>query len=385
MHQYTSATSILSAEVSLACHGRIARLSLRAIAPSPSKKNSDLVNPRWRIYIDFVKKDSIEMDTYSDRWNRNLDEISDETRVMDQHVTSLEHGARQPRLAMEADGQANTKTQERTEGAAAVLQAVRGDSCTTEQKVQDGPKTSITFVMEAEPPDLPCREGVLIEDGATTPKLCLPSLEMRSPTAAGGLVPTGEASTASETTSNEPLLRFYETEEMNPEEDSKMKNSWTLTLYASYDSSSFWRLLAAPYCYRVVETKSMQNRTFDLGGSQGHLRACPLMISSSLCSAQQVSYQPHVAPRKSYQRCGKQNLIITQEAMFAGALTGLTWSSVRLLENLGGNISERRVAFPHEIFYGSRPWLPLLPFLQPAYHRVPRQQKTDPRAWICLF
>ena len=26
---------------------------------------------------------------------------------------------------------------------------------------------------------------------------------------------------------------------------------------------------------------------------------------------------------------------------------------------------------PHEIFYGSRPRLPLLPFLQPAYHRVP--------------
>ena len=59
---------------------------------------------------------------------------------MDQHVTSLEHGARQPRLAMEVDGHANTKNQERTEGAATTaVQAVRGDSCTTEQKVQDGP------------------------------------------------------------------------------------------------------------------------------------------------------------------------------------------------------------------------------------------------------
>ena len=37
------------------------------------------------------------------RWNRELDEISD------QHVTSLEHGAWQLRLAMEADGQANTR------------------------------------------------------------------------------------------------------------------------------------------------------------------------------------------------------------------------------------------------------------------------------------
>ena len=113
------------------------------------------------------------MDNYSDRWNRKLDEISDETRMMDEHVTSLEHGARQPHLAMEANWSANTKTQERTEGAATAVQAMRGDSCTTEQKVQNGAKTSITFGMEAEPPDLPCREDVLIEDGATMPKSCL--------------------------------------------------------------------------------------------------------------------------------------------------------------------------------------------------------------------
>ena len=49
-----------------------------------------------------------------DQWHKKLDEISDETRVMDQHVTSLEHGTRQPRLATEADVHANTKTQERT-------------------------------------------------------------------------------------------------------------------------------------------------------------------------------------------------------------------------------------------------------------------------------
>ena len=145
---------------------------------------------------------------------------------MEKRLTRLEHGARQPRFAMEADGPANTKTQKRTEGAATAVQAMRGDSCVTAQNVQDGPKTSITFGMEAEPPDLSCRkEDVLIEDGATTSKSCLPSLEVRSPTAASGLVPTGEASIASETTSNEPLLRFYEIEEMNPEGDSKMENS----------------------------------------------------------------------------------------------------------------------------------------------------------------
>ena len=208
-----------------------------------------------------------------------MEEYIEERTSIDQRLTRLEHGARQPRLAMEADGPADIKTRERAEGAATAVQAMRGDSCATEQKVQDRPKTSITFGMKAEPSDLPCREDVLIEDGATTPKSCLPSLEIRSPTVAGGLVPTGEASTASETTSNGPLLRFYETEEMNPEGDSKMENSWTLTPFASYDSSSFWRLVAAPYCYRVVETKSRQNRTFDPGGSQGHLRACPFLGS----------------------------------------------------------------------------------------------------------
>ena len=185
---------------------------------------------------------------------------------MDEHVTSLEHGARQPRLAMEADGPTSTKTRELREGAAKVVQAMRGDRYTAAQKVQDGPKTSISFGMMAEPHALPCRDDVVVESGNAAYESCLPSLEMRSSTAAGWLVPTGEASTASETTSNESLLWFYKTEEMNPEADSKIEDSWTLTPSASYDSSSFWRLFAAPYCYRVVETKSRQNRTFDPGG-----------------------------------------------------------------------------------------------------------------------
>ena len=209
-----------------------------------------------------------------DRWNRKLDEISDETRVMDQHVTSLEHGTQQPRLAMEADGHANTKTQERTEGAATAVQAMRGDCCATEQKVQDGPKISISFGMMGEPPDLPCREDVLVEEGATSPESCLLSLEMRSSTAAGGLVPTGEASTATETTSNEPLLRFYATEETNPKE----KNSWTSIPSASYDSSVFEERNRSATPYRVVETKS-RHRTLDPGGLRDHFCACPFLGS----------------------------------------------------------------------------------------------------------
>ena len=67
------------------------------------------------------------IDSYSDRLDKKLDEISEEMRKMDEHATRLEHGARQPRLAMEADGQASTKTRERTEGAATAVQAMRGD------------------------------------------------------------------------------------------------------------------------------------------------------------------------------------------------------------------------------------------------------------------
>ena len=34
---------------------------------------------------------------------------------------------------------------------------------------------------------------------------------------------------------------------------------------------------------------------------------------------------------------------------------------------------------PYEIFYGSRPPMPTLPFCKPAYHRIPRQGKLDRR------
>ena len=177
---------------------------------------------------------------------------------------------------MEADGQANTKTRERTEGAATAVQAIRGDSFSA-CRVASGPKTSTSFGVKAEPPALPCKDDVVVESGDAAPKSCLPSLEMRSSTAAGGLVPTGETSTATETTVNKPLFQFYSTEK----ENSKKKNLRTSTPYVSYDSSVFQKsnLPAAPYSRRVVETKSRQNRTFDPGGSQDHPRACPFLGS----------------------------------------------------------------------------------------------------------
>ena len=63
--------------------------------------------------------------------------------------------------------------------------------------------------------------------------------------------------------------------------------------------------------------------------------------------------------------------------------TGKTLLHPRHPQSLNGSNDEWLSL--HEIFYRNRPRLPLLPFLQPAYHRVPRQRKTDPRARMCYF
>ena len=202
---------------------------------------------------------------------RRIDNIM---RLLERRLTSLEPDARQPRLAMVADGNADTQTCERTEGATTAFQAMHGDSCSA-IRVDPSPKTNSTyFGMKAEPPDLPCSEDDLVEDGAAAPKPCLPSLEMSTTTAADGLLPTGEISTATNTTFNKPLIWLYSTEETN----SKEKKLWTIFTSAWYDSS-FWKLLATPSCRKVIETKTMYHRMFDPGGFQSRLCACPFLGS----------------------------------------------------------------------------------------------------------
>ena len=157
-----------------------------------------------------------------------------------------------------------------------------GDSFST-RWVEPGPNTNSTsFGMEAEPPDLPFIEDVVVECGDAAPKSCLPSLEMRPSTAAGGLVPTGKTSKTTETSFNQPPLRFCVTEEKYSGASSKGSDKRTSALHASLDSSVFFQegtLPASPYCRRVVETKSRQNTTFDPGGSQGHHRARLFLVS----------------------------------------------------------------------------------------------------------
>ena len=221
----------------------------------------------YQVFEEGFKK----MDSYIDQMNRKLKEITDDKRSMNQHETSLEQDARQPRLAMDGNGRANTKTRERTEGAAIAEPAMRGDNFSA-RRVEPAPKTNSTSVgMMTEPPALPCRDDILVENGDTSPKSCLPFLEMRSPSAAGGLLPTGEAFTATRTTFNKPLLRFHSTEETDS------KTNWrTRILYVPYDIN----FLLATHSFRMdIETKLEENRMFDPGGSQGRLRACPFLGS----------------------------------------------------------------------------------------------------------
>ena len=152
---------------------------------------------------------------------------------------------------------------------------MRGDGFSA-RRVEPGPNTNSTsFGMKAEPPALPFRDDVVVESGNAASESCLPSMEMRPSTGAGGLVPTGEASKATEINYNQPPLRLCSTEERDHLEANCKKTSIPS---ASNDSSSVFQernLSGTTYCRRVVDTKSRQNRTFDPGGSQGHLRACP--------------------------------------------------------------------------------------------------------------
>ena len=127
---------------------------------------------------------------------RKINEFTDSLRRNYQLLASLEQDARQPRLAMEANVQADTKIRERTEGTAIAVPAMHGDSFST-NRADPRPKATWTrFGVKTEPPALPCRVDVLVENGAAAPKSCLAHLEMRTATAAGGLLPIVKPTTA---------------------------------------------------------------------------------------------------------------------------------------------------------------------------------------------
>ena len=91
-----------------------------------------------------------------------LGELKKDLRSMDKRLASLESDAWQPRLAMVADGQANTKTRKFTEGVVKAVQAMHGNGFSA-NRADPSPKTNSTSVgMKAESPALPRRYDVPI-------------------------------------------------------------------------------------------------------------------------------------------------------------------------------------------------------------------------------
>ena len=146
---------------------------------------------------------------------KKLNEFMDERRAIEQRSVRLEQDARQPRLAMEANVPSETKTREHTKSAAAAVQTKHEDSCSANQ-VDPDPMYLTSFGDDSTgPPALPCsRDDALADNGAAAPKSCFSPLEMRIPTAASVLLPTGTASTGTWTTFDQPPLWFYLTEEI---------------------------------------------------------------------------------------------------------------------------------------------------------------------------
>ena len=160
----------------------------------------------WRSYVEYCLKRGTKIATKMDT---KIPENPKETKATEQRSASLvEQDARQRHLAMEANVAAVKKTRERTEGAAAVVQAKHEDSCAA-KRVQAGPTSLTSFSMKAETPAPPRRDDVLVDIDAAAPKPCLSPVEMRALIATGGLLPTGKTSTVTMTIFHQLALLFY--------------------------------------------------------------------------------------------------------------------------------------------------------------------------------
>ena len=124
--------------------------------PVPQQKEFGSGQPKLAdVYRPSDESFDRKMKSHFEQLEKKFDELKVMMRLLEQHLASQEQDARQPRLAMEADEPANTKTRERTDGAATVVQAMHGDSRTA-QRVQDGPMANSTsFGIMAESPALP--------------------------------------------------------------------------------------------------------------------------------------------------------------------------------------------------------------------------------------
>ena len=65
------------------------------------------------------------MKSHFDQQDTKLDELTENLKMTNQRLKSLEQDARQPRLALEADRPADKKTRERTEDGATTVLGLR--------------------------------------------------------------------------------------------------------------------------------------------------------------------------------------------------------------------------------------------------------------------
>ena len=181
------------------------------------------------------------LDKYFNELKKSLDRMSETIdrilRVTDQRLAGLEQDARQPRLATEADVLTDSKTRKRTEDAAAD-RAKHGNSCSA-KKVDPNPMFLTTFGDDStKPAALPYRDDAMFDKGAAAPKPCLLPVEIRTPTAASGLLPVDIAYTAMRTIFFRPLF------------------SWSLGKETKKSNSRTNNQLPPPCWTRVIITKS---------------------------------------------------------------------------------------------------------------------------------
>ena len=160
---------------------------------------------------------------------------------------------------MEAERPEDTKPRDRKEGATKAVQAMHGDSFST-NRVDFDPMCSTRFGVKAEAPALPCRDDVVVENGAAAPKSCLSPSEMRSPTAADGLLPAGMASTTTRTIFNQPTLLFYSTVETNSK---RAPIQYALVHYQQFlVEPASYPLLAEGYTNKIKAKSGNRSRRF---------------------------------------------------------------------------------------------------------------------------
>ena len=114
---------------------------------------------------------------------------------------------------MEADIKSDTKPRKHTKDAAAD-RVISGDNSFAQV---DPDQMCLTSFGDdsTEPLALPRRDDALVDKGVAAPKPCFSSVEIRTLTATGGLLPAGTASSATWPNFHQPPLWFCPTEEVD--------------------------------------------------------------------------------------------------------------------------------------------------------------------------